>query len=253
MNSCSIHRKYYASTLFPNFFAISYTGKVKTDTIGPWTPPVTLAEFTGNRFYCTNQNGIETLLDECFRIRHTNRPLLFIYKRLVSKQVRLYAINPSIWSQMATELMGGYSIREILQKFHPHNNDSIKKLNLSYLGYRIFDKVPLSIHICMRKRIDNNVILGLELSFIFDTLRTTLRQVNLSKILHIINGLTYSLLRDDVIEHTYGPDPHNEGAFIKIVNENIDTNEATIRARSASRQSKLVLAFLRIKKTSSIL
>ena len=44
--------------------AVRTLGRIKTGTVGPWTPPVALFELSGARVFCTNHNGFESELDE---------------------------------------------------------------------------------------------------------------------------------------------------------------------------------------------
>ena len=68
-------------------------GRNKTVKIGEWTPPVLLAELSGNRFFCTNHNGVEVDLDECLRVRPTKRPVLFLYKKFNVKRFNCWLIK----------------------------------------------------------------------------------------------------------------------------------------------------------------
>ena len=64
------------------YVALRTFGRLKTTQVGPWTPPVLLLELTGTRYFSVNHNGLETELEECFRIRQDKRPLLFVYKKI---------------------------------------------------------------------------------------------------------------------------------------------------------------------------
>lgn len=73
----------------------------------------------------------------------------------------------------------------------------------SFSGYviqKILSKVSLEIPVCMRKRMDNHRMLGLELSFVLREVHATLRQLPFSELVHVIIGLYFSFLRRDAVE-----------------------------------------------------
>ena len=71
---------------------------------------------------------------------------------------------------------------------------------LGYVIQKILSKVSLEIPVCMRKRMDNNRMLGLELSFVLREVHVTLRQLPFSELMHVIIGLYFSFLRRDAVE-----------------------------------------------------
>ena len=181
-------------------------GRIKTNAVGCWTPPVLVIELGGSRLFCTNHNGVETELNECIRVRNTRRPLLFMYKRLVVQRASIYIINPEVWFQVAYELITGLSSGGILGL-----NNTFDKGRRGYVSCRIIHDVPIQMELCLRKRMDNNVLLGLEIAFIVDTVKVTIKEKYLTEIIHFFLGIYYCLFRLDVITEVYGPDPHGEG------------------------------------------
>ena len=181
-------------------------GHVKTTAIGCWTPPVIVIELGGSRLFCTNHNGVETELNECIRVRNTRRPLLFMYKRLVVQRASIYIINPEVWFQVADELITGLSSGGILGL-----NRTLDKGSRGYVSCRIVHDVPVQMELCLRKRMDNNLLLGLEIAFIIDTVKVTIKEKYLSEIIHFFLGVYHCLFRLDVITEMFGPDPHGEG------------------------------------------
>jgi hypothetical protein len=183
--------------------AFKALGNIKTDKIGPWTPPILLAELCGIRFNNTNHNGAEVELDECLRVRATKRPIIFVYKKLDVKSISLYLINPYEWSSVSESLIHKGKVPNVINNTDTHSSNK-------YVSFQILDRVPFKILMCMRKRLDNNFLLGIEISIVLETVKITLRQDLFSVIFHFVIGLFYCLFRDDVIEEVYGPDPHNE-------------------------------------------
>jgi len=181
-------------------------GRNKTDKIGPWTPPVILVELCGNRFFCTNNNGVEVELDECLRVRPTKRPVLFLYKTFNVKRFNCWLINPELWFSVADELIAGNGMESVSNNSHskfPHGTRG-------YCFYKMIDNLPLQYLVCMRKRLDNNFLLGFELTIVMDEVKVSIRQQILAEFLHACVGISYCLFREDVVEEIYGPDPHNE-------------------------------------------
>ena len=163
-------------------------------------------ELGGSRLFCTNHNGVETELNECIRVRNTRRPLLFMYKRLVVERASIYIINPEVWFLVADELITGLSSGGILGL-----NDSLDNGRRGYVSCRIVHDVPIQMELCLRKRMDNNLLLGLEIAFIVDTVKLTIKEKYLSEMIHFFLGIYYCLFRLDVVTEIYGPDPHGEG------------------------------------------
>jgi hypothetical protein len=64
---------------------------------------------------------------------------------------------------------------------------------------------------CFRKRVDNNVLLGLELAFILGSVKVAVAEQYVAEIAHFVVGIHYCLFRRDAVEEIYGPDPHGEG------------------------------------------
>lgn len=185
--------------------AFKALGNIKTDKIGPWTPPILLAELCGIRFNNTNHNGAEVELDECLRVRATKRPIIFVYKKLDVKYLSLYLINPYEWASLSESLIHKGKVPNGINQ-----TDIDSSSNKKYVSFRILDRVPFKILMCMRKRLDNNFLLGIEISIVLESVKITLHQDLFSIIFHFVIGLFYCLFRDDVIEEVYGPDPHNE-------------------------------------------
>lgn len=180
-------------------------GKAKTTQVGDWTPPVLLFEMLGSRIFCTNHNNVECDLEDCFRIRPTKRPMLFVYKKLDVKSITIHLINPHNWIALSDMLIanGKSSLSSISSRLTPGGGRD-------YVSHTIVRSTPLEVQICMRKRLDNNRLLGLEISFVFDKLHFSLRQNIFVEFLHFIMGLSYALWRSDAVKEIYGPDPHNE-------------------------------------------
>ncbi len=185
-------------------------GRAKSTSIGDWTPPVLVAEFIGIRYFCTTHNDIEAEIEECMRIRQSPRPILFVYKKLDIKKGSVYLINPEMWSSISKELIEGSDMKMIMTKYYYGACHSSRGYNV----YKLIDNLPIVTRLCLRKRLDNNMLLGMELSFHFDEIKMTLKQKVLSEFLHFLTSLFYCFLRDDVIERIYGPDPHNERSNI---------------------------------------
>ena len=184
--------------------ALQTLGRLKSNIVGPWSPPVALFELSGARLFCTNHNGFETELDECIRIRQTKRPLLFLNKKLEIEKASMYLVNPESWDAVANEL-----IREI-------SAVDISGLNRSqgargYVNLKVFSDVPMQMTMCMRKRMDNNFLLGLELGITIEAIKINLRQQCLSELNHFIMGMHFCLFRLDAIQELFGLDPYNEG------------------------------------------
>ena len=203
-------------------------GRAKSTTIGDWTPPVLVAEFTGIRYFCTTHNDIEAEIEECMRIRQSTRPILFVYKKLDIKNGSVYLVNPEVWSAMSKELLEGSDMKMIMSKYY---NSSSSSSSRGYYVYKLIDNLPIVTRLCLRKRLDNSALLGMELSFHFNDVKMTLKQKVLAEFLHFITSLFYCFLRDDVIERIYGPDPHNERSDKKPLNptftESINSSKTT--------------------------
>ena len=189
-------------------------GRAKSAEVGDWTPPVLLLEFFGNRFYCTNHNGVGAELDECLRVRPTGKPILFIYKRCDITKASAHLINPDLWFQIADELIVGGGMRKALERYEqcartgrPATTSASQR---DYTVHKLIESLPMSVDTCMRKRLSSNTLLGLEISINFNVLKVVIRQDVLSELLSFGVGLLYCFLREDVIEEIYGPDPHNE-------------------------------------------
>lgn len=180
-------------------------GRNKTVKIGDWTPPVLLAELAGNRFFCTNHNGVEVDLDECLRVRPTKRPVLFLYKKFNVKRFNCWLINPELWFSVADELIAGNGMEGVSNNGHKNSTHT-----RGYCFYKMIDNLPLQYLLCMRKRLDNNFLLGIELTIVMDEVKVSIRQQILTEFLHACVGISYCLFREDVVEEIYGPDPHNE-------------------------------------------
>lgn len=179
-------------------------GRTKATTFGAWTPPVLLLECSRARLFCTNHNGVEAELNECFRIRTTKRPLLFVYKKLAVEKVSVYLVNPEIWFSVCDALIKDTSAANIDKlKLDGHGR--------GYVSRQIVGDTPVKIMICMRKRVDNNLLLGFELHVTIDTIEMKIRKQQLKELIHLVVGLYYCLLRQDALEEVFGPDPHNEG------------------------------------------
>jgi hypothetical protein len=170
--------------------AYATLGKLKAKKMGPWTPPVMLAEFCGNRFYCTNHQNNETELEECFRIMNTNRPILFIYKQLKSRQASLHMINPKLWPAMASDLIAGNSLHDVFKHVGKTSGDLGGR---DWVQHRLLNRMSLLINMCFRKRMDNAMLLGLEISLIIETVKVSLRQAVYSQLLQFFSGLFYSI------------------------------------------------------------
>lgn len=127
-------------------------GKRKTTAVGLWTPPVLLFEMTGNRYFCTNHNNVECDLEDCFRIRSTKRPMLFVYKKLDTKRVALHLINPEIWFAVADELISGAKGKDIFSTLESRHSGGSR----GYVCHTLVPGIPFEIQFCMRKRLDNN-------------------------------------------------------------------------------------------------
>jgi hypothetical protein len=181
-------------------------GRVKTTAVGCWTPPVLVIELGAARLFCTNHNGVETELNECIRVRNTRRPLLFLYKHLNIERASVYMVNPEVWDDVADELITGLSGGGILGL-----NSSLDKGSRGYVSMRIVHNIPLKVELCMRKRMDNNLLLGLEIAVVVDTVKLTIKPQQLSELVHFLLGMNYCLFRLDAVEEIYGPDPHGEG------------------------------------------
>lgn len=184
--------------------AIQTLGRMKTTSVGPWTPPVVLIELSGARVFCTNHNGLETELDECLRIRPTKRPLLFLYKKLEVERASFYLINPELWVTVAEELMKDVSVANL-------SGLNLKSGTRGFVKLKIFNNTPLQVMMSMRKRMDNNFLLGLELAVTFEAVKINLRKQCLTELLHFLMGMHFCLFRLDSIEELYGQDPYSEG------------------------------------------
>ena len=193
-------------------------GRMKSNSCGPWTPPVLLLEFSGARIFCTNHNGAETELNECLRVRPTKRPMLFAYKKFEVEKACVHLINPELWFSIADKLLREMSAANI----HKLKLDGKGR---GFVSLQIVSDIPLKINMCMRKRMDNNLLLGLEIAIVIDVIKINIRRQHLSELLHFAAGLYYCLFRLDVIEEIYGPDPHNEGF--------VSTSRSPSGARSA--------------------
>lgn len=207
------------------FIAFRTLGRLKTNISGDWRPPVLLLEILGNRYYSTNHNGIETELEECFRIRTSKRSILFVYKRLTLRKVAAYLINPEIWDEVSVKLTTG--------SFH---NDYVSEINKEwskgtreYAAYTIFKNLHLDANICIRKRLDKNITLGLETAYLMENVTIFLNQNALKELIHLLIGISYSISRKDVIESIYGSNPHNE---TNVLSTSIP--QVRIRPRSTS-------------------
>ena len=184
--------------------AIQTLGRMKTTTVGPWTPPVFLIELSGARVFCTNHNGFETELDECLRIRPTKRPLLFLYKKLEVEKASFHLINPELWVTVAEELLKDVSVAHL-------SGLNLKSGSRGFVTLKIFSNVPLQVMMSMRKRMDNNFLLGLELAITFEAVKINLRKKCLSELLHFLMGMYFCLFRLDSIQELFGQDPYSEG------------------------------------------
>ena len=215
-------------------------GRAKSTSIGDWTPPVLVAEFIGIRYFCTTHNDIEAEIEECMRIRQSPRPILFVYKKLDIKKGSVYLINPEMWSTISKDLIEGSDMKIIMSKYYYGACRNSRGYNV----YKLIDNLPIVTRLCLRKRLDNNMLLGMELSFHFNEIKMALKQKVLSEFLHFLTSLFYCFLRDDVIERIYGPDPHNErsGAVEKQLHapfvENIGHNQSSLHLPGQYRVSR---------------
>ena len=80
-----------------------------------------------------------------------------------------------------------------------------------YVSQQIVSHTTLQIMICMRKRVDKNLLLGFELQVTLESIKIKIRQKQMTELIHLVLGLYYCLLRQDALEELFGPDPHNEG------------------------------------------
>ena len=211
--------------------AVRTLGRIKTGTVGPWTPPVALFELFGARVFCTNHNGFESELDECIRVRQTKRPLMFLYKKLEVERASMHLVNPEIWGTVAVELI----------KQMPAV--SISGLNLGvgargYVSLKIFDNALIQVMMCTRKRVDNNFLLGLEIAITIEVLKINLRQKCLSEFIHFILGMQFCLFRLDSVQMLFGPDPYNEGFVSSTISEELGMG---LGAASAAERRKIRL------------
>ena len=181
-------------------------GRLKTNEIGIWTPPVLLVEMTGNRYFSTNHNGIEVELEECFRILLTKRPILFIYKKFLCKKLSVYLVNPDVWFNIADELTNGKEHKNFFQKL----NVSKLPMTRGYIYYNLIKNLIFEINISLRKRQDNNFLLGLEIAITINNIIINLGQKIFTELIHLIIGISYALSRKDVIKEIYGENPYNE-------------------------------------------
>jgi hypothetical protein len=185
--------------------AVRTLGKAKTNKLGPWTPPVLFIEMLGSRVYCTNHNSVECDLEDCFRIRPTKRPMLFLYKKLEVKSLSLHLVNPECWSAVADALIanGKLSMSALSSKIPA-------AVARGYLFHTIVSNTPFEIQVSMRKRLDNHRLLGLEISFVWDTLHLTFRQNVFTEFMQFVMGVSYALWRKEAVKEVYGLDPHGE-------------------------------------------
>ena len=179
-------------------------GRMKATSFGAWTPPVLLLECSLARLYCTNHNGLEVELNECFRVRTTKRPLLFIYKKFAVERSSIYLVNPELWTSICDALMKGTMAEDITKL-------TLDGHRRGYVSQQIVSHAPLQIMICMRKRVDKNLLLGFELQVTLETIKIRIREQQLTELIHLVVGLYYCLLRQDALEEVFGPDPYNEG------------------------------------------
>jgi hypothetical protein len=188
------------------FFALRTLGRLKTTKVGPWTPPVLFVEMTGNRYVSTNQSGVETELEECFRVRLSKRPMLFVYKKFICKKVSAYLVNPELWNAVSNELIHGKDHKNLMTRL----NNSFQPGDRGYITMNIVKNLSLGLNLAMRKRLDNNRLLGVEIAFIFDNAHICLNQKAFRELVNLAIGVTYALSRKDVIHEIYGPNPHDE-------------------------------------------
>lgn len=188
------------------YFALRTLGRLKCAEVGPWTPPVLLLEMTGNRYVTTNQSGVEAELEECFRVRLTKRPMLFVYKKFVCKKVSAYLVNPEVWFQVADVLTNDSDHKNIFLRL----NKKFPSGTRGYVTTSIVRNLSLGVNIAMRKRLDNNVMLGFEIAIVFDNAHVCLNQKSFSESIHLMIGVSNALSRRDVILELYGPNPHEE-------------------------------------------
>lgn len=120
-----------------------------------------LIEMGGSRVFCTNHNNVECDLEDCFRIRPTKRPMLFLYKKLDVKAFSLHLVNPECWFAVADELIAGGG-RNVI----PLLNAKVEPGSRGYVCHTLVNGIPFEIQISMRKRLDNHKLLGLEISFV---------------------------------------------------------------------------------------
>ena len=189
-------------------------GKMKTKAVGPWTPPVLFVELLGNKYVSTNHLNVEADLDSCFRIRGANRPILFVYKRFISRSVNLFLVDPESWPKVVHEILSDTKLssnKDFFQYISQlQKNKKFFPQKRGYVIQKIISKAFLEIPVCMRKRMDNHMMLGLELSFIIREINVCLRQLQFAELMHLIVGVYYSFLRRDAVEVQYGANPHSE-------------------------------------------
>lgn len=198
-----INRILDAVSLQVNKVFIGYRtlGKLKTASVGPWTPPVLLIELSGNRYFSTNERSVEAELDDCFRIHTSKRQTLFVYKKFESKKASMYLVEPSVWFEVVDELTADNKLAN--RDFYRYIRNL--KLQGHTRGYVIskIGSTPLDFLFCMRKRMDNCMMLGLEMSIILHNLNFSMRQSMFSEFLSLILGVGYSLFRKDAVEQVY--------------------------------------------------
>ena len=164
-----------------------------------------LITMNGNRLFCTNHNNVECDLEDCFRIRPTKRPMLFTYKTFDVKAISMHLVNPEVYFQVVDEIIAfnGKDTVPIMNTKIPHGTRG-------YACYTLVRGIPFEIQIASRKRLDNNTLLGLEVTFVMDKLHICFKQKVWTEFLHWVMGVSYALWRTEAVKEIYGPDPHGE-------------------------------------------
>ena len=212
------------------YVALRTLGKYKTNSIGIWTPPTMLLEIQGLRYCNTNHVGVESSLEECFRVKKGRRDTLFVYKKVATQKASLYLINPNDWFDVADEITEGNGFKAILTKltqkytaeaeqllFNGNSNnteDNLPKTDYSarlFSGYKLLENTAVEVMLTYRRRMDNSFLIGFDINVALPgIIRATLPQRVLYEVIHVIIGVYNAFYRSDRIKTVFGPDPYNE-------------------------------------------
>ena len=110
----------------------------------------------------------------------------------------MHLVNPEVYFQVVDEIIA-FNGRDCI----PILNDKIPHGTRGYACYTLVRGIPFEIQIASRKRLDNNTLLGLEITFAFDKLHIYFKQKVWTAFLHWVMGVSYALWRTEAVKKSF--------------------------------------------------